>query len=61
MIKIDNLDEYVSIKTVMNYCASNKNCDKCKIKFLCDLCNGDRLFKNLSVQYEPKKEEENEY
>lgn len=53
MIKTDNLDEYVSIKTLLNYCSSHATCDKCKIKPICDVCNGYNSFKILNIQYEP--------
>ena len=58
MIKIDNLDEYVSIKAIINYCSSHSDCLKCKIKPICDVCNGNKKLSNLNVKYEEKKEEE---
>lgn len=58
MIKIDNLDEYVSIKAIINYCSSHNECLECKIKPICDVCSGNIPLRTLNVKYEPKKEEE---
>ena len=57
MIKTDKLDEYVSIKGLINYCSAHQDCDGCGIKELCDVVNGSVGFSGLKVEYELKTEE----
>ena len=55
MLKTDNLNEYVSITGLINYCKAHENCDGCNIKELCDVANGEFGFRFLKVEYEPKQ------
>lgn len=55
MIKTNNLDEYVMLKVLKNYCTANidmnHGCGSCPIAKLCDCALGYKAFKELDIQY----------
>ena len=57
MIVTDDLDEYVALKGLINYCSytyeSNRNCQNCKFKELCSVAVGCLTFQKLKVKYIP--------
>lgn len=57
MIVTDDLDEYVALKGLINYCSSayegTRCCRNCKIKEVCMVAIGCSTFQNFKVKYEP--------
>ena len=57
MIVTDNLDEYVVLKGLINYCSytyeSDTCCRNCKLKELCSVAAGCSTLRELSVEYIP--------
>lgn len=55
MIVTDDLDEYVALKGLINYCSytyeSNRNCQNCKIKELCSVATGCSTLQKLRIEY----------
>lgn len=55
MIVTDDLDEYVALKGLVNYCSytyeSDTCCQKCKLKELCSVAVGCSTFQKLRIKY----------
>ncbi|MFQ6793766.1 MAG: hypothetical protein ACLRT4_18200 [Thomasclavelia sp.] len=54
MIKADNLDEYVSIKVLINYCQNQEKCIDCMFKNVCSCMPMNP--EDIEACYEQKKE-----
>jgi hypothetical protein len=46
MLRTDDVAQFVAISGLMNYCASQKECDKCHMHEICNIIVGE---KNLFV------------
>lgn len=58
MIKTDNLNEYVLLSVLKNFCEATINdsdcdCSRCKIKAICGYGFGLKEIKDLDIKYEP--------
>ena len=57
MIVTDDLDEYVALKGLINYCSSAYEgtgcCRNCKIKEVCMVAIGCSTLQNFKVEYIP--------
>ncbi len=57
MIVTDNLDEYVALKGLINYCSCTyeaaRCCQNCKLKEVCIVAAGYSTFRNFKVEYIP--------
>ena len=57
MIVTDDLDEYVALKGLINYCSytyeSDTCCQNCKLKELCSVAVGCSTLQKLRVEYIP--------
>lgn len=58
MIKTDDLNEYVLLSVLKNYCeatinGSDSDCSECKINAICGCGFGLKEIKDLDIKYEP--------
>lgn len=56
MIKTDNLNEYVMLSVLKNFCEAtidDCDCSGCKINAVCDYGFGLKEIKDLDIKYEP--------
>ena len=57
MIKTDNLNEYVLLSVLKNFCEVTINdivdCSECKMNYVCDCGFGTKPIKKLDIKYEP--------
>ena len=58
MIKTNNLNEYVLLSVLKNFCAatindSDRDCSECKINAICGYGFGIKEIKDLDIKYEP--------
>jgi hypothetical protein len=56
MIKTDNLNEYVLLSVLKNFCEATINdsdCSECKMNAVCDYGLGSKPMKKLDIKYEP--------
>ena len=63
MIKTDNLNEYVLLSVLKNFCEATINdsdcdCSECKINAICGYGFGLKEIKDLDIKYEPEQEEQ---
>lgn len=61
MIKTDNLNEYVLLSVLKNFCEATINdsdCSECKMNAVCDYGLGSKEIKDLDIKYEPEQEEQ---
>ena len=61
MIKTDDLNEYVLLSVLKNFCEVTINdidCSECKMNFVCDCGFGTKPIKKLDIKYEPEQEEQ---
>lgn len=65
MIKTDDLNEYVLLSVIKNFCDSiidKTDCSECKMGEICDYGFGSKTISNLDIKYEPDdKKEKNIY
>lgn len=57
MIKTDNLNEYVLLSVLKNFCEATINdsdCSECKMNAVCDYGLGSKPMKKLDIKYEPE-------
>lgn len=58
MIKTNNLNEYVLLSVLKNFCAATLNdsdcdCSECKMNAICGYGFGIKEIKDLDIKYEP--------
>lgn len=58
MIKTNDLNEYVLLSVIKNFCAATLNdsycdCSECKINMICGYGFGLKEIKDLDIKYEP--------
>lgn len=63
MIKTNDLNEYVLLSVLKNFCEATINdsdcdCSGCKINAVCDYGFGSKTMKKLDIKYEPEQEEQ---
>lgn len=61
MIKTDDLNEYVLLSVIKNFCETMvdcKGCSECALSRICDCGMGSKAIKSLNVKYEPDDKEE---
>ena len=61
MIKTDDLNEYVLLCVIKNYCEAtfiDCDCSGCKIKTICDYGFGSKIMKKMDIKYEPEQAEQ---
>lgn len=61
MIKTDDLNEYVLLSVLKNFCEAAINdidCSECKLNAVCDYGLGSKPMKKLDIKYEPEQEEQ---
>ena len=62
MIKTNDLNEYVLLSVIKNFCEATIDdigCSECKMSFVCGCGCGSKTIKNLNIKYEPKVEDAN--
>ena len=61
MIKTNDLNEYVLLSVLKNFCEATINdsdCSECKLNAVCDYGLGSKHVKKLDIKYEPEQEEQ---
>ena len=59
MIKTDDLNEYVLLSVLKNFCEANdSDCSECKLNAVCDYGLGPKPIKKLDIKYEPEQAEQ---
>lgn len=61
MIKTNDLNEYVLLSVIKNFCDSiidETDCSECKMGEICGYGMGTKAIKDLNVKYEPDDKKE---